>query len=352
MSKTKNTKKIVTKNSKKKKRFFEEKKSLLTKKNISEKNFVPKKKWGVVDRILGLIELGRPIEWSKSLLNMTLAALIGYYCYLSLIDPIIFVLGFFSVALMWSGLYALNDLTDWRIDLIHPVKKNRPIPSGKVTPFQAKIFSFVLIGIGLCIPFLLNNFWLLFCLLFMILNQFLYTMEPYRLKSRKYFDLISGSMVNPVFRYLSGLVLFVSFKKLTTMPFPILPIIFVVGLQFSGYSLYRMFSTKHDKKVKMSSTVALLTTGKIKILSYSAMIIGALAYVLILVNGLTFQEKWLGFLPQQYTLAIFGALLVLPLLKDAILNPKKADMKISYRATYLATILFIIANWIIFFFLR
>jgi len=186
----------------------------------------------------------------------------------------------------------------------------------------------------------------------MILNQFLYTMKPYRLKSRKYFDLISGSMINPVFRYLSGLVLFVSFYRLTTMPFPILPIIFVVGLQFSGYSLYRMFSSGHDKKVKMNSTVALLTAGKVKLMSYSAMILGAVAYILILINGLTFQEKWLGFLPQQYILAIIGALLVLPLLKDAILNPEKADMKISYRATYIATILFIIANWIIFFFLR
>jgi 4-hydroxybenzoate polyprenyltransferase len=319
---------------------------------ITPKVLIQKKKWNFVERVLGFIELGRPIEWSKPLLNMTLAALMAYYIYFSLIDPVLFVVGFFSVAFLWSGLYALNDLTDWKIDLLHPVKKNRPIPSGKVTPFQAKIFSFSLIGLGLIIPFILNNFLLLFCLLCMILNQFLYTMKPYRLKSRKYFDLISGSMVNPVFRYLSGLVLFVSFYRLTTMPFPILPIIFVVGLQFSGYSLYRMFSSGHDKKMKMNSSVALLTAGKVKLMSYSAMILGAVAYILILINGLTFQERWLGFLPQQYILAIIGALLVLPLLKDAILNPEKADMKISYRATYIATILFIIANWIIFFFLR
>ncbi len=319
---------------------------------ISSTTVAHNKKWSLLEKFLGFVELGRPIEWSKPLLNMTLATFMAYYIYLSYIDPLLFVFGFFSVAFLWSGLYALNDLTDWKIDLLHPVKKNRPIPCGKVSPIQAKWFSFLLIALGIAIPFILNNFLLLFCLLCMILNQFLYTMKPYRLKSRKYFDLISGSMVNPVFRYLSGLVLFVSFYRLSTYPFPILPIIFVVGLQFSGYSLYRMFSSGHDKKVKMNSTVALLTEGKVKLMSYSAMILGALAYIFVLINGVTLQEKWLGFLPPQYALAIIGALLVLPLLKDAILNPQKANMQISYRATYIATILFIIANWLIFFFLR
>lgn len=318
--------------------------------NKNSKIFVQKKNWGFVEKVYGLVELGRPIEWSKPLLNMTLAAFMAYFVYSSSINPFLFLIGFFSVAFLWSGLYALNDFTDWKIDLLHPIKKNRPIPSGKVSPLQGKWFSIILIALALAIPFLLNNFLLLICLLCMTLNQILYTTKPFRLKSRKYFDLISGSMINPIFRYLSGLVLFVSFFRLTNSPFPILPIIFVVGLQFSGYSLYRSFSTGHDKKINMKSSVALLTEGKIKALSYSALGLGALAYLFILINGFSFKEKWLGFLPTQFAWAIIAALLVLPLLKDALLNPKKADMKLSYRATYLASLLFIAANWIIFIF--
>ncbi len=321
---------------------------MVKKKKNSQKT--QSKKWSLFEKLAGFIELSRPVEWSKPLLNMTLAAFMAFFVYSSLIDPVLFVVGFFSVAFLWSGLYALNDYTDWKIDLLHPVKKNRPIPSGKVSPCQGKWFSFTLIAFSLAISLFLNNFLLLFCFLCMVLNQLLYTTKPFRLKSRKYFDLISGSMINPIFRYLSGLVLFVSFFRLMNNPFPILPIIFVVGLQFSGYSLYRVFSTSHDKKVKMNSTVAMLTEGKVKLLSYSALGLGVLAYILILINGVSFKEKWLGFLPAQFAWAIIAALLVLPLLKDAILNPKKADMKTSYRATYVATGLFIVANWIIFLF--
>ena len=189
----------------------------------------------------------------------------------------------------------------------------------------------------------------------MLLNQLLYTMEPYRLKSRKVFDVISGSMINPFFRYFSGIVLFISFSRLVSNPFPILPIIFVVGIQFSGYSLYRLFSKSHDTKIKMKSSVALLPEKLIKTVSYFVLAISILSYFLLLVNGLFFQNKLLGFLPPQYFLAIIiVALFVLsiPSLRLAILNPQKADMKSSYRLLYLMNVSFVIANLIIFIFLR
>lgn len=315
----------------------------------SNTNVSPKNNWTTIQKILGFIELGRPIEWTKPLLNMTIATFIAYYLYLGTIDIGLFITGFFSVAFLWSGLYALNDYTDWKIDLIHSVKKNRPIPSGKVTPTQGKIFSFSLIAISFILAISLNNFLLILCLLCMLTNQLLYTMKPFRLKSRKYFDMISGSMINPIFRYLSGLVLFVSFYRLTTSPFPILPIIFCVGLQFGGYSLYRMFSTEHDKKLLMKSTVALMQKATVQLISHSSIIIGALAYLIILINGITVQDKWLGYLPPQYALAILAVLFPLPLLKDAILSPQKANMQKSYRTTYIALLAFIIINWLIFF---
>ncbi|MDD4251122.1 MAG: UbiA prenyltransferase family protein [Candidatus ainarchaeum sp.] len=330
-------------------------KKLMKKKSVVKNQKEQKIQYPLIQKIFGLIELGRPIEWSKSLLNMFLAALMVYYIYNIFPNPIVFLIGFASVAFLWSGLYALNDYTDWKIDLLHPIKKNRPIPSGKVTPKQGFIFSIILILISFSITFLINNFLLFFCLSAMLLNQLLYTMEPYRLKSRKVFDVISGSMINPFFRYFSGIVLFISFSRLVSNPFPILPIIFVVGIQFSGYSLYRLFSKSHDTKIKMKSSVALLPEKLIKTVSYFVLAISILSYFLLLVNGLFFQNKLLGFLPPQYFLAIIiVALFVLsiPSLRLAILNPQKADMKSSYRLLYLMNVSFVIANLIIFIFLR
>ncbi len=331
------------KNSKKQKQTKKER----TKKDC--KIFSPKEK------ILGFIELGRPIEWSKSLLNMFIAFLMVYYVYsLPMYYPenlITFIIGFLSVALLWSGLYALNDYTDWKIDALHETKKNRPIPSGKVKPLQGLIFSIILILIAFIIPFSMYNGLLFFCLFAMALNQILYTMKPFRLKSRKFFDIVSGSMINPFFRYLSGIVLFVPFFVLIKEPFPLLPVICVVGLQFSGYSLYRLFSKSHDKKVSMKSSVAILPEKLIQKIAYSVMVITVISYFLLFVNGAFLYNKFLGFLPPQYILAVLMVaifVLATPVLRTAILKPKEADMKNSYRLLYLMNISFIVANLIVF----
>jgi len=324
--------------------------------NVAKKEILQStKKYSLIQKALGFAELCRPIEWTKSLLNMVLATLIVYYVYIiSLgfglqISIGLFVAGFFSVAFLWSGLYTLNDYTDWRIDALHERKKFRPIPSGKVTPLQGFSFSLLLILISIIIPLALGNFLLLICVLAMITNQLLYTTKPFRLKSRKIFDIISGGMVNPFFRYFSGIVLFVPAIVLVSNPIPILPIIFVIGMQFGGYSLYRMFSIKYDKKVKMKSSVALVSPKKMQAISYGVMGIGALSYLGLLINGATFRAEWLGYLPPQYIGAIIIALLFSPLLIGSIKNPQKADMKKSYRSLYIANTAFIIGHLVIFF---
>ena len=334
------------------------KKNILIKKNKVKKinnKTIKIKKFCIKEQIFGLIELGRPIEWSKSLLNMFLAALMVFYVYNIFPEPLLFIIGFLSVAFLWSGLYALNDYTDWKIDLLHETKKNRPIPSGKVTPKQGFVFSICLILLSFLIPFFLGNFLLFLCLSAMLLNQLFYTMKPYRLKSRKVFDIVSGSMINPFFRYFSGIIIFVSLSKLLNNAFPILPIIFVVGIQFSGYSLYRLFSKNHDKKVNMKSSVALLPEKLIKTISYSVLVLSIISYFLLLLNGLFFRFDFLGFLPPQYFLAIIIVALfvfAMPSLRNAIINPNNANMKTSYRLLYLMNIFFIVGNLIVFILFR
>ncbi|MBT4192047.1 MAG: UbiA family prenyltransferase [Candidatus Diapherotrites archaeon] len=306
------------------------------------------KKYPCFQKFLGLIELGRPIEWSKSLLNMVLAALMVFYIYNIGLDLFVFIAGFLSVAFLWSSQYALNDYTDWKIDLIHATKKKRPIPSGKVTPKQGLVFSIVLLIASFAIAFALQNGLLVICLLAMLTNQLFYTTKPWRLKSRKGFDIISGSMVNPFFRYFSGIVLFVPGTILLTQGTPILPILFVVGIQFSGYTLYRLFSKGHDKKVKMKSTVAMLPEKRVKQVAYIVMLIAGLSYIGLILNGTFFRITWLGYLPVQFFGAIAIVLLFSPLLKDAIKKPQNAKLDTSYRTLYIMNIAFVLGNVIIF----
>ena len=158
-------------------------------------------------------------------------------------------------------------------------------------------------------------------------------------------------MINPFFRYFSGIVLFVPAIIIANVAFPILPVLFVVGIQFSGYTLYRLFSKKHFKKLKMKSTVATLPENLIKSIAYGVMGIAIFSYLGLLINGF-FKITWLGFLPIEY----FGAIIIVaivilavPSLRNAIINPQKADLKNSYRILYGMNVAFIIGNAIIFF---
>ncbi|MFA5358046.1 MAG: UbiA family prenyltransferase [archaeon] len=308
-----------------------------------------RKKYSLKERAFGLIELARPLEWSKPLLNMTIAALIAFYVFSAQFSLELFAIGFVSVAMLWSGLYALNDFTDTKLDAAHAVKKNRPIPSGKISPRQALFFSSFLITLSLFIAFsLIENIALTICLLAMLANQLFYTLEPWRLKSRKIFDIISGSMINPLFRYLSGLALFMPFHGPASAAFPILPIIFVIAMQFSGYSLYRAFSKSHDIKMKMKSTIAAFGEKKVKLASYIVAAIGIIAYFGMIANGITVMDPNFGYLPFQYIWSIIPVLFFLPMLKGAILSPEKSDLKGTYRIFYAMTIAFIIGNAAVF----
>jgi 4-hydroxybenzoate polyprenyltransferase len=52
---------------------------------------------------------------------------------------------FFVFCLLAGAVYAMNDLADIEADRIHPVKKHRPIPSGRVPPSVARVLAAVLV---------------------------------------------------------------------------------------------------------------------------------------------------------------------------------------------------------------
>jgi len=296
--------------------------------------------------ITGLIHLMRPAEWSKSLGNMVLATLVASYVLFAVPSLERFVLGFASVALLWSGLYALNDFTDWQKDALHPVKRRRPIPSGAVSPQLALIFSLALIvaSFGIAILLELGRLFLV-CLLIMLANQLLYTRKPWELKKRPVLDLVSGSMINPIFRYYAGWVLFVpQFNS------PILPLLFIVGLQFGGYGLYRMGSKGFEKKQSYKSSVVLFGERKLRLAYYLALAISSLSFIALCFNSIyRVKHVLLGFLPIEFLALGLVMLLGLPFYKTALKNPQKMDMRKMYWVVYAQNIVFIagmVALWL------
>ena len=105
--------------------------------------------------------------------------------------------------LLYGGLYTMNDIADIKSDSTHPKKKNRPLPSGKVTVKEALIFSFICITLSLCISYFYfgKNIFLLY-VLFIIVNQ-LYT---YIGKKIPYLDIFLNSLTHSM-RFLLGAVL-------------------------------------------------------------------------------------------------------------------------------------------------
>jgi 4-hydroxybenzoate polyprenyltransferase len=68
------------------------------------------------------------------------------------------VQGFAAFCLLSGSVYALNDLLDMAADKLHPKKKNRPLPSGRISRLTAALISFLFAAGGLGWAFLLDYY--------------------------------------------------------------------------------------------------------------------------------------------------------------------------------------------------
>ncbi|MEX8546714.1 MAG: UbiA prenyltransferase family protein [Mucilaginibacter sp.] len=79
---------------------------------------------------------------------------------------------FFAFCFAASSIYIFNDLMDIDYDRQHPIKRNRAIPSGKISKVEAYIFAAILFAIAAAIGFSISNQVLLVVLAYYILNIF------------------------------------------------------------------------------------------------------------------------------------------------------------------------------------
>ena len=86
------------------------------------------------------------------------------------------IIAFFLLSLMSSAVYIMNDLVDIESDRQHPVKRNRPLPSGRLDPTVALIAGIVLALGSLTAGFLMAPIFGAILLAY-LLSQIAYTLR-------------------------------------------------------------------------------------------------------------------------------------------------------------------------------
>lgn len=117
-----------------------------------------------------LLKTLRVNQWIKNFVVFTAVIFSG-----ELFNPAVFwqsIYAFLIFCLLSSTSYVLNDIIDYPYDKKHPVKKHRPIASGKISIQQATFMVFVLTLISLLISIFFSLKFFFLALIFILLHFF------------------------------------------------------------------------------------------------------------------------------------------------------------------------------------
>ncbi len=113
-----------------------------------------------------------------------------------------FVVGMLAIGLIASSNYVINEILDAPFDLVHPTKRNRPVPAGRVSIAWGYVQWIALMIVGLLLglhvsrqfTITLVGLWVMGCI---------YNIPPVRSKDMPYLDVLSEAINNPL-RMLAG----------------------------------------------------------------------------------------------------------------------------------------------------
>jgi 4-hydroxybenzoate polyprenyltransferase len=94
-------------------------------------------------RLGGVLRTVRPHQWVKNVFVLAPVVFAKEMFDRNLLEHA--TAAFFVFCLLAGAVYAMNDLADIEADRIHPVKKYRPIPSGRVPTSVARLLAAVLV---------------------------------------------------------------------------------------------------------------------------------------------------------------------------------------------------------------
>jgi 4-hydroxybenzoate polyprenyltransferase len=145
------------------------------------------------------IEIARPDYWFKNVFVLPgIVIALGTVTGVDARDLAIrTIVGLIATCLIASSNYTLNEILDAPTDRFHPIKHNRPIPSGRVRVRIAYAQWLLLFAAGMwlalkvSVPFTLAllALWIMGCV---------YNVPPVRSKDQPYVDVLSEAINNPL----------------------------------------------------------------------------------------------------------------------------------------------------------
>lgn len=119
-----------------------------------------------------IIKLARPAQWLKNGIMVLAIVFAGELTHPDKIFLTIIAIAIYCM--LSSGVYILNDIVDAERDRLHPLKKDRPIASGRISKGAAGVMSAILMAGGLVAAWVVNVPFFYSAVAFVLLNL-LYT---------------------------------------------------------------------------------------------------------------------------------------------------------------------------------
>ncbi len=145
------------------------------------------------------VQIARVDHWFKNVFMILGVVLAMFYeprvaSWSSVVPLFVAVL---ATCLVASSNYVLNELLDGPNDLLHPEKRFRPVPSGRVRPAVAYVEWLLLAAAGFGLALSLN--WYFFAsAAWLWVMGIAYNVRPLRTKEWPYLDVLSESVNNPI----------------------------------------------------------------------------------------------------------------------------------------------------------
>jgi len=149
--------------------------------------------------ILAYIAIARPDHWFKNVF-MLFGLVIGFFLEPDLMHGQwlgVFILAVAATCIVASSNYVINEVLDAPMDLLHPTKRYRPVPSGRISSSLAYAEWFILASSGLYLAYWVNFSFFVTAIAFLIAGL-LYNVPPIRTKNIPYLDVLSESLNNPI----------------------------------------------------------------------------------------------------------------------------------------------------------
>lgn len=143
-------------------------------------------------KISALIKLLRPTQWLKNLMLFFPPFLGGL-----LLQPGLLlkgVLPFVSFCLASSSGYIVNDILDRHHDAKHPLKRNRPIASGAISPSAALLVAILCLAVSLYLAFCVSFIFQLILLAYVVISTW-YSLKLKELPIVDLFCISSGFLL-------------------------------------------------------------------------------------------------------------------------------------------------------------